>query len=92
MFHVKQKNTTWKDKKKKEGESKMIENPMIMRNGYGIPDPQEYEPMLQKDVCGCEILPDDDLLVSPDGEVLLRENAARYIISMLGFQQKRGGF
>ncbi|MGG1327412.1 hypothetical protein ABE222_11645 [Bacillus tropicus] len=70
----------------------MIENPMIMRNGYGIRDPQEYEPVLQKDLCEGEILPDDDVLISPDGEVLLRENAARYIISMLGFQEKRGGF
>ncbi|ANS50191.1 hypothetical protein BM86_25190 [Bacillus thuringiensis] len=70
----------------------MIENAMVMRNGYGIQDPQEYEPVLQKDLCGCEILPDDDLLISPDGEILLRENAVSYMISLLGFQEQRGGF
>ncbi|MGH0791119.1 YqaI family protein [Bacillus cereus] len=70
----------------------MIENAMVRRNGYGIRDPQEYEPVLQKDLCGCEMLPDDELLVSPDGEIVLRENAARYLILMLGFREKRGGF
>lgn len=70
----------------------MIENATVMRNGYGIRDPQEYEPVLQKDLCGCEMLPDDELLVSPDGEVVLRENAARYLILILGFREKRGRF
>ena len=70
----------------------MIENPMVLHNGYGIRDPQKYEPVLQKDLCGCEMLPDDELLVSPDGEVVLRENAARYLILILGFREKRGGF
>ncbi|MEJ9170131.1 hypothetical protein P4415_25520, partial [Bacillus thuringiensis] len=53
----------------------MIENPMVLHNGYDIRDPQEYEPIPFKDICGSDVFPDDDVLISPDGEVLLRENA-----------------
>ena len=74
-----------------EGELRMIENPMVLHNGYGIRDPQEYEPIPFKDICGSEVFPEDDVLVSPDGEVLLRENAVAYVVTLLGFQERRGG-
>ncbi|MFQ6339777.1 YqaI family protein [Bacillus sp. AF62] len=68
----------------------MIENPIIMRNGYGMGDSQEYEPIPFKDICGSDVFPDDDVLISPDGEVLLRENAVVYVVTLLGFQERRG--
>ncbi|EOO30759.1 hypothetical protein IIU_05076 [Bacillus cereus VD133] len=68
----------------------MIENPMVMHNGYGIKDPQEYEPIPVEDVCGSEVFANDDILVSPDGEVLLRENAVPYLLS-LGFEERTAG-
>jgi len=69
----------------------MIENPMLMHNGYGIRDSQEFEPIPIKDICGSEVFPDEDILVSPDGEALLRENAVQYLISCLGFEEKTAG-
>jgi hypothetical protein len=69
----------------------MIENPMVLHNGYGIRDPQEYELIPFKDICGSDVFPDDDVLVSADGEVLLRENAVAYLVTLLGFQERRGG-
>lgn len=68
----------------------MIENPMVLHNGYGIRDSQEYEPIPFKDICGSDVFPEDDVLVSPDGEVLLRENAVAYLVTLLGFQECRG--
>ncbi|PES13730.1 hypothetical protein CN345_04560 [Bacillus thuringiensis] len=68
----------------------MIENPMVLHNGYGIRDSQEYEPIPFKDICGSDVFPEDDVLVSPDGEVLLRENAVVYVVTLLGFQERRG--
>ncbi|MGQ7075933.1 YqaI family protein [Escherichia sp. TWPC-MK] len=68
----------------------MIENPLVLHNGYGIRDPQEYEPIPFKDICGSDVFPDDDVLVSADGEVLLRENAVAYLVTLLGFQERRG--
>lgn len=68
----------------------MIENAMVMRNGYGIRDPQEYEPIPFKDICGSDVFQDDDVLISTDGEVLLRENAVAYLVTLLGFQERRG--
>ncbi|EOQ10134.1 YqaI family protein [Bacillus cereus] len=69
----------------------MIENPMVLHNGYGIRDPQEYEPIPLKDICGSNVFQDDDFFVSPDGEVLLKENALVYMVKVLGFQERRGG-
>ncbi|MGX5576529.1 YqaI family protein [Bacillus toyonensis] len=69
----------------------MIENPMVIHNGYGIRDPQEYEPTLFKDICGSEVFQDEDVLVSPDGEILLKENAISYLLSILGFQERMAG-
>ncbi|PGS84594.1 hypothetical protein COC69_00005 [Bacillus cereus] len=69
----------------------MIENPMVMYNGYGIRDPQEFEPIPIKDICGSEVFPGEDILVSPDGEVLLRENAVQYLAACLGFEEKTVG-
>lgn len=69
----------------------MIENPMVMYNGYGIRDSQEYEPIPVEDLCGSEVFPDEDILVSPDGEVLLRENAVQYLTTCLGFEEKTAG-
>ncbi len=63
---------------------------MVLHNGYGIRDSQEYEPIPFKDICGSEVFPEDDVLVSPDGEVLLRENAVAYVVTLLGFQERRG--
>ncbi|MCQ6343983.1 hypothetical protein NPM06_31430 [Bacillus cereus] len=65
----------------------MIENPMVLHNRYGIRDPQEYESILFKDICRSDVFPDDDVLVSPDGEVLLRENAVTYLVTLLGFKE-----
>lgn len=70
---------------------KMIENPMVMHNGYGIRDSQEFEPIPIKDICGAEVFPDEDILVSPDGEVLSKENVVQYLISSLGFEERRAG-
>lgn len=69
----------------------MIENPMVMHNGYGIRDSQEFGPTPIKDICGTEVFSDDDILVSPDGEVLLRENAVQYLLSILGFEEIMAG-
>ena len=63
---------------------------MVLHNGYGIRDSQEYEPTPFKDICGSDVFPEDDVLVSPDGEVLLRENAVAYVVTLLGFQERRG--
>ncbi|HFJ9286960.1 TPA: hypothetical protein ACGW44_004933 [Bacillus toyonensis] len=68
----------------------MRENPMVLHNGYGIRDSQEYEPIPFKDICGSDVFSDDDVLVSTDGEVLLRENAVPYLVTLLGFQERRG--
>ncbi|PYE89388.1 hypothetical protein [Bacillus sp. 196mf] len=68
----------------------MIENATVLYNGYGIRDSQEYEPIPVKDICGSDVFPDDDVLVSTDGEVLLRENAVAYLVTLLGFQERRG--
>ncbi len=65
---------------------------MVMRNGYGIPDPQENmidHPI--EDAMGSEILPGDEFLVAPDGEVVLRENIMDYMITQLGFEKKTAG-
>ncbi|MFB5555894.1 hypothetical protein ACE41A_13410 [Bacillus cytotoxicus] len=70
----------------------MIDNPMFMHNGYGIPDPQEN--MIDypiEDAMGSEILPGDEFLVAPDGEVVLRENIMNYMITQLGFEKKTAG-
>ncbi|MEH7148866.1 hypothetical protein V7095_00185 [Bacillus thuringiensis] len=69
----------------------MIENAMFMYNGYGIRDPQEAEPVPFKDICGSDVFLEDDVLVSPDGEVLLKENAVPYLLSVLGFQERLAG-
>ncbi|MEB9626304.1 hypothetical protein BK741_07260 [Bacillus thuringiensis serovar iberica] len=69
----------------------MIENPMVMYNGYGIRDPQEYEPTPFKDICGSEVFQDEDVLVSPNGDVLLKENAVEYLVKILGFEERMAG-
>ncbi|MGQ7171429.1 AbrB family transcriptional regulator, partial [Escherichia sp. R-CC3] len=42
----------------------IAQNPLVLHNGYGIRDPQEYEPIPFKDICGSDVFPDDDVLVS----------------------------
>ncbi|MGN4667981.1 YqaI family protein [Bacillus cereus group sp. MYBK234-1] len=69
----------------------MIENPMVMHNGYGIRDPQEYEPIPIEDECGTEVFAGDRILVSPEGDVILKENAAEYLNSVLGFEERTAG-
>ncbi|PGS60787.1 hypothetical protein COC69_33175, partial [Bacillus cereus] len=59
--------------------------------GYGIRDPQEEELVSFKDICGSDVFLEDDVLVSPDGEVLLKENAVPYLLSLLGFQERMAG-
>jgi len=78
-------------KRMSEEVDKMLENQMVMHNGYGIRDSQEFEPIPIKDICGSEVFPDEDILVSPDGEVLLKENAVQYLISSLGFEERTAG-
>ncbi|OUB47145.1 YqaI family protein [Bacillus thuringiensis] len=69
----------------------MIENPMVMYNGYGIRDPQEMEPIPVKDICGSEVFSEDHVLVSPDDDVLLKENAVEYLVKILGFEERMAG-
>ncbi|EOV9528895.1 hypothetical protein ACN5TA_004050 [Bacillus cytotoxicus] len=69
----------------------MIENPMVMHNGYSISDPQEYEPVPVEDACGTEVFAGDTILVAPDGDVILKENAVEYLISILGFEERTAG-
>ncbi|MGQ3740902.1 YqaI family protein, partial [Bacillus sp. Fil] len=42
-------------------------------------------------ICGSDVFLEDDVLVSPDGEVLLKENAIPYLLSLLGFQERTAG-
>ncbi|MDA2634998.1 hypothetical protein PDQ79_10535 [Bacillus cereus] len=69
----------------------MIENAMVLHNGYGMRDPQEYEPASVKDLCGVDVFVDEDILISPDGEVLLKANAVQYLLMSLGFQERTAG-
>ena len=69
----------------------MLENAMVMHNGYGIRDSQEYEPVPVEDDCGVEILQVDDILIGPDGSVVLKENALEYLTDVLGFMVRKAG-
>ncbi|MDC2867535.1 YqaI family protein [Bacillus sp. BP-3] len=69
----------------------MIENAMVMHNGYGIRDSQEYEPVPVEDECGMEVLCGDEILIAPDGSVVLKENAVEYLTSVLGFMVRKAG-
>lgn len=69
----------------------MLENAMAMYNGYGISDPQEYEPIPIEDECGMEVLTGDEILIAPDGSVVLKENAVEYLTSVLGFMVRKAG-
>lgn len=65
---------------------------MAMHNGYGKADPQEQ--MIDypvEDVLGNEIMPGDEFLIAPDGEVVLRDNTMDYMITQLGFEKKTAG-
>ena len=65
---------------------------MAMHNGYGKADPQEQ--MIDypvEDVLGNEIMPGDEFLIAPDGEVVLRDNIMDYMITQLGFEKKTAG-
>lgn len=75
----------------KRRKRKMIENAMAMHNGYGISDTQEYEPVPVEDDCGVEILQGDDILIGPDGSVVLKENALEYLTDVLGFMVRKAG-
>jgi hypothetical protein len=70
----------------------MIENPIVLPNGYGIRDPQELmndHPI--EDELGTEIFTGDEILVSQDGDIVLPENAVEYLVRMLGFEKKIAG-
>lgn len=70
----------------------MIDNPMAMHNGYGKADPQEQmidHPI--EDALGNEILPGDEFLIAPDGEVVLKDKIMDYMITQLGFEKKTAG-
>ncbi|MGH1296389.1 YqaI family protein [Bacillus pretiosus] len=70
----------------------MLDNPMSMHNGYGKADPQAQmidHPI--EDALGNEILPGDEFLIAPDGEVVLRDNIMDYMITQLGFEKKKAG-
>lgn len=69
----------------------MLENAMAMHNGYGISDPQEYEPVPIEDECGMEVLTGDEILVSPSGNVILKENALDYLTDVLGYTIRKAG-
>lgn len=62
---------------------------MAMHNSYGKADPQEQ--MIDypvEDALGNEILPGDEFLIAPDGEVVLKDNIMDYMITQLGFEKK----
>ncbi|PFA47990.1 hypothetical protein CN391_24860 [Bacillus anthracis] len=70
----------------------MLENHMAMHNGYGKTDPQEQmidHPI--EDALGNEILPGDEFLIAPDGEVVLKDKIMDYMITQLGFEKKTVG-
>jgi len=70
----------------------MLENHMAMHNGYGKTDPQEQmivQPI--EDALGNEILPGDEFLIAPDGEVVLKDKIMDYMITQLGFEKKTAG-
>lgn len=70
----------------------MLDNPMSMHNGYGKVDPQEQmidHPV--EDALGNEIMPGDEFLIAPDGEVVLRDSIMDYMITQLGFEKKTAG-
>lgn len=70
----------------------VIENQMVVRNGYGKRDSQEEESHPAWDELGSEIFEEDEVLVSPDeDETLLPENAVRYLIEVLGWRKKVAG-
>ncbi|MCU5063146.1 MULTISPECIES: YqaI family protein [Bacillus cereus group] len=69
----------------------MLENAMIMHNGYGIKDPQEYEPVPIEDECGVEVFYGDEILVAPNGSVVLKENAVEYLTNVLGYTIRKAG-
>lgn len=65
---------------------------MAMHNGYGKNDPQEQmidHPI--EDALGNEILPGDEFLIAPDGEVVLKDKIMDYMITQLGFEKKTAG-
>lgn len=70
----------------------MVENAMVLPSGYGIRDPQEH--MIDyplEDVMGTEITDGDEVLVSPDGEMVLKENLVDFLTENFGFEKKRMG-
>lgn len=70
----------------------MLENATVLSNGYGIRDPQEH--MIDyptEDVMGTEIHDGDEVIVSPDGEMVLKENLVDFLTECLGFEKKRMG-
>ncbi|MBG9597759.1 hypothetical protein ABE17_12960 [Bacillus mycoides] len=69
----------------------MLENAMIMHNGYGIKDPQEYEPVPFEDELGTEVYVGEEILVSPNGNVILKENVLEYLTDVLGYTIRKAG-
>ncbi|WP_410985017.1 YqaI family protein [Bacillus cereus] len=69
----------------------MLENAMIMHNGYGIKDPQEYEPVSFEDELGTEVFVGDEILVSPNGNIILKENALEYLTDVLDYTIRKAG-
>lgn len=65
----------------------MLENAMVMRNGYGIRDAQEQEGVPVEDVMGTEIL-DGDAYIVYEGDVVLEENLAEYLVKHHGAEKR----
>jgi len=52
-----------------------IENPMVMRRGYGIPDPQEQEPIEVAVCAGCgDSIYEHDDYVGEDPELIVHND------------------
>lgn len=52
-----------------------IENPMVLRRGYGISDPQEYEPREIAICAGCERpIYEDEEYVGEDPELIVHDD------------------
>lgn len=67
-----------------------VENPMVMKNGYGIKDPQDEDHLIGTDATGDEVFKGDYIL-ELDGEIILEENVIDFLVDILGAKRKIAG-
>nr|WP_249310276.1 hypothetical protein [Bacillus sp. FJAT-49736] len=56
---------------------------MVKPNGYGIKDPHQEDVCEGIDACGDEVV-SGDYILEYDGEIILVENAAKFLIEHCG--------